>query len=87
MIRDCAYLNGYEPKYKSLELNCYENGFNGTCFTIGSWKRDYKDGYEFKSCGSRLFEYIKPEDLEVIFNAIKAADKYLNERFQNEEED
>ncbi len=85
-IRDCAYLPGYEPKYKPFSLDCYEDGFKGTCFTIGSWERD-KEGYEFHSCGNRLFNYIEPEDLERIFNAVKAADEYLNERFHNEEDD
>ena len=84
-ICECSYLIDC-PKYIPLGLFCYENGFNSPCFQIGSWNRD-SEGYEFKSCGSRLFKYISQEDLPEIWKAIKAADLYLNERFNNEQSD
>jgi hypothetical protein len=78
-------LKGYEPKHIPLCLECFENGFNGTCFTIGSWERD-EEGYEFRSVGSRMWQYIDEEDLPIIYKAIAAADSYLNNRFANEED-
>lgn len=83
-ICPCAYL-GEPPKYIPLELVCYENGFNGTCFQLGSWERD-NEGYEFKSCGSRLLNYVTEEDLPEIWKALRAADRYLNNRFAKERE-
>lgn len=81
-ICECSYV-GEAPKNIPLELVCYKDGFAGTCFMLGSWERD-KEGYEFKSCGSRMFEYVYGEDLIEIWNALKAADIYLNERFKDE---
>lgn len=81
-ICPCSYL-GEKPKYVPLEIVCFPNGFNDSCFQIGSWERD-DEGYEFKSCGSRLFEYVEPEDIEIIWNIIKEADKFLENRFKNE---
>lgn len=86
-IHDSSYL-GTQPKYKELCLECYaeEIGFGGSCFVIGSWNRD-DEGYEFRSCGSRMFKYIEEEDLPIIWKAIKAADEYLNKRFETEDKD
>lgn len=84
-ICPCTYLKGYEPKHIPLCLECFENGFNGSCFTIGSWERD-KEGYEFRSVGSRMWQYIDEEDLPIIYKAIAAADSYLNGRFASEED-
>ena len=83
-ICECSYL-GEPPEYVPLEIVCYEEGFNGPCFQIGSWDCT-SEGYEFKSCGSRFFEYVSQEDLLEIWKAIKAADLYLNERFNSERE-
>lgn len=85
-IRDSSYLPGYEPKHKSLSLDCYEDGFQGTCFSIGTWDRD-REGYEFRSVGNRLFEYVDLRDITILWKAIRAANKYLEERFKEEEED
>ena len=82
-ICECSYL-GESPEYVPLEIVCYEDGFNSPCFQIGSWDRT-SEGYEFKSCGSRFFEYVSLEDLPEIWKAIKAADLYLNERFIHEQ--
>ena len=82
-ICECSYL-GESPEYVPLEIVCYEDGFNSSCFQIGSWDRT-SEGYEFKSCGSRFFEYVSLDDLPEIWKAIKAADLYLNERFIHEQ--
>ena len=84
-ICPCTYLKGYEPKNIPLCLECFDSGFENTCFTIGTWERD-KEGYEFRSVGSRMFDYICEEDLPIIWKAIKKADEYLNNRFRNEED-
>lgn len=83
-ICPCSYL-GERPKYVPLEIVCFEKGFNGSCFQIGSWERD-NEGYEFRSCGSRMFDYVDTEDLPEIWKAIKAADEYLNNRYKGEKD-
>lgn len=84
-ICSCTYLKGYEPEHVPLCLECFENGFGNSCFTIGTWERD-KEGYEFRSVGSRMFQYIHEDDLPIIYKAISEADKYLNERFEFEKD-
>ena len=81
-ICKCSYL-GEEPEHVPLEIVCFEGDFNSSCFQIGSWSRD-KEGYEFHSCGSRLFENVDNEDLPVIWNAIHKADEFLAKRFKEE---
>ena len=84
-ICECSYW-GKSPKNVPLELVCFEDGFENTCFQIASWERD-DEGYEFKSCGSRLFEYVDEEDLREVWKAIKKADEWLNQRFLNEDDE
>lgn len=82
-INNCSYL-GEPPKHIPLELVQFFDGFDTPCFQLGSWERD-KEGYEFRSCGSRMFEYIPKKDLEEVWKGLKKADKFLNERFLHEE--
>lgn len=82
-IHECSYL-GEKPDYAPLEIVLFDGDFNSTCFQIGSWSRK-DEGYEFHSCGSRIFDYINGTDLPVIWNAINKADAFLNERFKKEE--
>ena len=63
----------------------FDVDFEGTRFVIGTWERD-DEGYEFRSVGSRMFDYVDDEDLSEVWKAIKNADKYLNDRFHNEED-
>ena len=84
-ICSCSYL-GDPPKYVPLELVQFDGDFNTCCFQLGSWERD-KEGYEFHSCGSRMFEYIPKKDLKYVWTGIKKADKFLNARWQHEEDD
>ena len=81
-ICKCSYL-GKSPKYPSLELIQFEGDFNSSCFTLGYWQRS-DEGYEFKSCGSRMFEHIDEKDLPVIWEALKKADEYLEKKFARE---
>ena len=74
-----------EPKYKDLSLCLHDNDFEGTCFVIGTWERN-SEGYEFRSVNSRTFNYVDDKDLSEVWKAIKNADKYLNDRFHNEED-
>jgi hypothetical protein len=81
-ICPCSYL-GAAPKNVPLELVCFENGFNNNCFTIGIWNRD-DEGYEFRSVGSRLFDYVNEKDVNLIWKIIKEADEFLSKRFLEE---
>ena len=83
-ISESSYL-GEKPKNVPLSLKMYKDSFEDSCFVIGTWERD-TEGYEFCSVGSRLFEYVSDEDLSEIWKAIKNADKYLNDRFQDEDD-
>jgi hypothetical protein len=85
MICNCSYL-GREPEYVPLELVQFYDDFNSSCFQLCSWERD-KEGYEFHSCGSRMFEEIPEEDLKTIWEGLQKADQYLNERWLHEERD
>lgn len=83
-ITESSYL-GEKPKNVPLSLNLFDDDFEGCCFVIGTWKRD-NEGYEFRSVGSRMFDYVDDEDLNEIWKAIKNADKYLNDKFHSEED-
>ena len=81
-ITESSYL-GEKPNNVPLSLNMFDVDFEGTSFVIGTWERD-DEGYEFRSVGSRMFDYVDDEDLNEIWKAIKNADKYLNDRFHDE---
>ena len=83
-ITESSYL-GEKPKNVPLSLNMFDVDFEGSCFVIGTWERD-DEGYEFHSVGSRMFYYVDDEDLSEVWKAIKNADKYLNDRFHDEED-
>lgn len=83
-ITESSYL-GTPPKNVPLSLNLFDDDFESCCIAIGSWQRN-NEGYEFRSIGSRMFEFVADEDLSEIWKAIKHADKYLNDRFYNEED-
>jgi hypothetical protein len=84
-ICPCTYL-GEAPKHIPLEIVCYDNGFKGSCFQIGSWTRD-KEGYEFRSCGNRLWKYVDEKDIPVIWNILKEVDEFLAKKFLEEGDD
>jgi len=84
-IFNCSYL-GEPPEHIPLELVQFYDDFNSSCFQLGSWERD-KEGYEFHSCGSRMFECIPKKDLKKIWEGLKKANQFLNARWQYEEED
>ena len=74
-----------DQEYTSLELLRYGGDFNDSCWVIAYWTRD-DEGYEFKSVGSRLFTEIDADDLETVWEAITAADKYLRNKFNSIEQ-
>lgn len=81
-IQSCTYI-GEKPKYIPLELVLFNSDFNSSCFQLGSWSRD-DEGYEFHSCGSRIFDNVGGIDLPLIWNAISRADEFLGRRFMLE---
>ena len=83
-IRESTYFDE-KPKYPSLDLVVFEKGFESNPIVIGSWKKN--QGYEFHSNSSSLFKFIDDEDLTEIWKAIKEADKFLNDRYMNEEKE
>lgn len=84
-ISECSYITS-PPKYIPLEVVCFEGDFDTSCLQIGSWERRDDFGYEFHSCGSRLFKFISKKDLKEVWKGIKRADKFLNARWQKEED-
>ena len=74
-ICECSYL-GRKPNNPSFELNCFENGFEGNCFSIATWEWT-SEGYEFHSVGSRLFDNVDELDLTEIWQAVKKTDAWL----------
>lgn len=85
-ISESPHLLGECPKYPSLAVYCFEEGFSDSCFAIGTWDRT-SEGYVFRACGSRFFEHISLEDLPEVWKGIRAANSYLNERFKDEQSD
>ena len=81
-IRECERGSRSERSV-SLELLKFDEDFEGTCFVVGSWEKN-SGGYEFRSCGGRLFEYLDMEDMETVWNALTAGDKYLRKLFEGE---
>lgn len=82
-ICNCSYL-GTPPEHIPFELVQFYDDFNSSCFQLGSWERD-GEGYEFHSCGSRMFDCIPKKDIKEVWKGLKKADKFLNARFWKEE--
>ena len=59
---------------------------NRCCFSLGYFKRN-SEGYYFNFVGSRPFEYIEREDLEIIWSILKQAQKILDIFFSEEDTD
>ena len=76
----------YERKDKDIpmELVRFDEDFEGSRFVLAWWKRT-SDGADFQSVGDRLFKYIEKEDLEVVWEAMGAAQKYLDDKITKEE--
>ena len=64
-----------------LKWNTKENG-EKYCFTIAYWI--YKEGYELKFVGDRMFKYTDDEDIALIWQQLKLAQKVLD-KFELEE--
>lgn len=81
-------MTAYTPKSgepvhtTTLELLCYSDHFGESCFVIAYWTLD-EEGYEFKSVGSRFFDYLSDKDLKVVMSAIREADKFLKKKFES----
>ena len=56
---------------------------NRSCFSVAYWKKD-NEGYYVHFVGSRPFEHIEPEDLEVVWKAMNVAQKVLDGWFDLE---
>ncbi len=66
---------------KYLELVKWQK-YNGklACFTLAFFKED-SEGYFLKFVGSRPFQHIEEEDLEIVWKALEMADNTLNEYY------
>ena len=64
-----------------IKWNTKEDG-KKHCFTIAYWI--YKEGYELRSVGNRIFNCIEIEDIAIIWEQMKLAQKVLDE-FELEE--
>ena len=53
------------------------------CFSLAYWRRD-DEGYELKFVGNRPFVYIEPEHIEIIWKALRVAQKVLDAWFDME---
>lgn len=61
---------------KLLKWNTKENG-KKYCFTIAYW-RYTNEGYELRFVGNRMFKYIDDEDVHLIWQQLKLAQKTLD---------
>ncbi len=53
------------------------------CFSLAYWTND-SEGYELNFVGDRPFRYIEPEDIGIIWKALKMAQKVLDGWFDME---
>lgn len=70
-----------EDKIPSVHLIKWENNKEDSedsrsCFTLAYW--DYNDGWDLKFVGNRMFEYIKPYQVEKIWSALKSCQNFLD---------
>ena len=51
--------------------------------SLAYWSKD-NEGYELEFVGDRPFKYIEPEDLEIVWKALRVAQKVLDAWFDME---
>ena len=73
-----------EPN-STIDFVKWQTGADGkrSCFSLAYWRRD-DEGYELKFVGGRPFVYIEPEHIEIIWKALRVAQKVLDAWFDME---
>lgn len=73
-----------EPN-ETIDLVKYDVGSDGKryCYSLAYWRRD-SEGYYLHFVGGRPFKHIEPEDIEVVWQAMKVAQKVLDGWFDLE---
>ena len=73
-----------EPN-ETIDFVKYDTDSNGKryCYSLAYWKKD-NEGYELKFVGGRPFRYIESEDIEVVWQALRVAQKVLDGWFELE---
>ena len=73
-----------EPN-ETIDLVKYDVSSDGKryCYSLAYWRRD-SEGYYLHFVGGRPFKHIEPEDIEVVWQAMKVAQKVLDGWFDLE---
>ena len=73
-----------EPN-ETIDFIKYDTDSNGEryCYSLAYWRKD-DEGYELKFVGDRPFKHIEPEDIEVVWKALRVAQKVLDGWFELE---
>ena len=82
--RRLVRLEDDEPN-ETIDFIKYDTDSNGKrhCYSLAYWKKD-SEGYYLHFVGSRPFEHIELEDLEVVWKAMNVAQKVLDGWFDLE---
>ena len=65
-----------------VKLDVDSNG-ERYCYSLAYWCKD-NEGYELQFVGDRPFKHIEPEDIEVVWKALRVAQKVLDGWFELE---
>lgn len=73
-----------EPN-ETIDLIKWDTNSDGKryCYSLAYWKKD-SEGYELKFVGDRPFKHIESEDVEVVWKAMRVAQKVLDGWFELE---
>ena len=76
--------NDNEPN-DTIDFVKWTTSSDGTkyCFSLAYWSK-YSEGYELEFVGDRPFQYIASEDLEIVWKALRVAQKVLDGWFDIE---
>lgn len=87
-LRACPkHLARFSPdeKNETIDFVKWATNENGRkyCFSLAHFVRD-SEGYYLKFVGSRMFEYVPAEDVEILWSALKYAQEILDKFFIEE---
>lgn len=79
-----ARFNANEPN-ETIDFVKWTTNSDGAeyCFSLAYWSKD-SEGYDLKFVGDRPFKDIEPEDLEIVWKALRVAQKVLDSWFDME---
>lgn len=73
-----------EEPNETIDLVCWQNdGERDYCFSLAYFVRD-KEGYDLNFVGNRPFDYIKYEDVKVVWRLLEYAQEILDKFFDEE---